>query len=211
MSASTNKHKLIAAATPSSRHAEAYRTLRANIQFASRDREMRVILVTSAGEGEGKTMTAGNLAVLYAQMGKRTLLVDANLRKPELHRYFNVSARQGITDLLSEESDWEQAVQTDAYPGLSLLAAGSPTAFPSEMLASERFARLLERLRTRFDMIIVDSASVLGSSDTQFIAALSDGIVLVVRPGRVTRAEGRQAIAKLELADADVIGVVLNR
>ncbi|MFC5405020.1 CpsD/CapB family tyrosine-protein kinase [Cohnella soli] len=211
MSASTNKHKLVAIANPSSRHAESYRTLRANIQFASRDRKLKVVLVTSSKPGEGKTTTAGNLAVLYAQLGKKTLLIDANLRKPDLHRYFNVANRFGLTNVLSEEAILEHAVTANVYPNLTLMTSGSPTAFPSEMLASERFAQLMATLRELYDIIIVDAPSSLGTADSQQIATMCDGSVLVVRRGASRRGEAHEAVAKLDHVHAGVIGVVLNR
>ncbi|WP_123041904.1 CpsD/CapB family tyrosine-protein kinase [Cohnella candidum] len=211
MSALISKHKLVAIANPDSPRTEMFRALRTNIQFADSDRERRVLAVTSSKPGEGKSTTVSNLAVLYAQAEKKVLLVDANLRKPALHRLFSASNRLGLTSVLSESCTIEHAVQELSVPNLSLMAAGPATVYPSEMLGSERMLKLLEELRTRYDLILIDASCLLNVTDSQVLSAFCDGVVFVVRAGKVRQKEAMQAMERLEHVRAKIVGVVLNR
>lgn len=212
MSALTNKHKLVAVASPESPRTEIYRTLRTNLEFAfSGGFNRQTLLFTSAKSGEGKTTTVSNLAVLYAQAGKKVLLLDANLRHPALHKVFNVSNRMGLTHLLTDNCTIEHAVQDLPVPKLSLVSAGSPTPFPSELLGSERMRTLLDELRGKFDITLIDAPPVLSYTDALVLSASCDGVIWVIRSGKVRQGEAREAMAKLEHVRAKVIGTVLNR
>jgi capsular exopolysaccharide synthesis family protein len=211
MSALNSKHKLIALASPNSPRTELFRALRTNIQFAGPDGHPRVLMITSAKPGEGKSTTVSNLAVLYAQAGKKVLLLDANLRKPALHRIFSASNRMGLTSILLDNCMSDQAVQESAVPNLSLLMSGPSAAYPSEMLESERMAELLKVLRDRYDIILIDASPLLSVTDSQVLSALCDGVVFVIRSGKVKQKEAQQAMAKLDHVRANVVGVVLNQ
>lgn len=211
MSALTSKPKLVALTHPESPRTELFRALKTNIEFADDQRERRIMAVTSAKPGEGKTVTIANLAVLYAQSGKRVLLVDANLRKPALHALFAAGNRAGLADLLAGGATVDNAVLELPVPNLSLLPAGQLAGAPSELLGSERMLALLESLRARYDHVLLDASAMLGVTDSQVLSAFCDGILFVVRAGKVKQREAMQAMEKMERVRAKVVGVVLNR
>ncbi len=211
MSALISKPKLVALTHPDSPRTELFRALKTNIEFAYDQRERRIMAVTSAKPGEGKTVTIANLAVLYAQSGKRVLLVDANLRKPALHDLFAADNREGLADLLAGGVSFDSVVQELSVPNLSLLPAGRLAGPPSELLGSERMLALLESLRIRYDHVLLDTSAMLGVTDSQVLSAFVDGLVLVVRAGKVKQREAMQAMEKMERVRAKVVGVVLNR
>ncbi|THF74691.1 CpsD/CapB family tyrosine-protein kinase [Cohnella fermenti] len=212
MSRSTidTKPKLVAFANPTSPLAEAYRTLRTNIQFSSIDERIRTLMVASAQSGDGKSTTISNLAITYAQEGKRTLLIDGDLRKPSLHHMFAISNRTGLTNVLVNEQSWMSVVRSTHVPNLSVMAAGSIPPNPSEILASQRMKSLLEELGERFDMILFDTPPILAVTDGLIISSLCDGVVMVVKSGRTKHALARKLKLSLEHAKARIFGVVLN-
>lgn len=211
MSASISKPKLVALNRPDSPRTELFRALKMSIQFADDQRERRILAVTSAKPGEGKTVTIANLAVLYAQSGKRVLLVDANLRKPALHAWFAADNRAGLVDLLTGSASFDFAAQALSVPNLSLLPAGQLAGPPSELLGSERMLTLLESLRDRYDHVLLDTSAMLGATDSQVLSAFCDGVLFVVRSGKLKRRDAMLAMEKMERVRAKVVGVVLNR
>ena len=195
--------------SPRSVAAEAYRTLRANLQFTSLDREVRTILVTSAGEGDGKTTVVANLGVALAESGKRVLLVDADLRRPGVHRLFDLPLTPGLSNLLLEEEPDLAPVAT-AVPGLFVLPAGDPPPNPGEFVASARLTRLLGRARANFDYVLIDTPPVSLVADAAVLAPATDGVLLVVSAGRTKRDLARRAKEQLDNVGAHLLGVVLN-
>jgi capsular exopolysaccharide synthesis family protein len=195
---------------PKSPISEAYRSLRTNISFSSVDDAIRVVMVTSAKPGEGKTTTAVNLAVAYAQADKKVLILDADLRKPMMHQILNVSNRIGFTTLLANPCTIEQAVAATHISNLSLLTSGPIPPNPSEMLGSRRMAELLDELKTQFDIIIIDTPPALAVTDAQIVASRCDGVLLVVDAGKIKREHALKAKSNLERASARLLGVVLN-
>jgi non-specific protein-tyrosine kinase len=200
---------LVAARNPRSAAAEAYRTLRTNLQFSSLDRDVRCVLVTSAVAGEGKTTVVANLGVALAESGKRVLLVDLDLRQPALHELFGLARSPGLSEALIADRDELPSVAT-AVPNLSLLPAGEPPPNPAEFVSSARLARLLERARERVDFVLVDSPPVTVVSDPAVLATLVDGVVLVVSAGRTKRELAQRARDQLERVGAHLLGAVLN-
>ena len=195
--------------SPRSPAAEAYRTLRTNLQFASLDRDLRTVLVTSAADGEGKTTVAANLGVALAEAGSRVLLLDADLRRPGLHRLFELPLAPGLSNaLLDEES--EPPIRATAVPGLSVLSAGDPPPNPAEFVASRRLTGLLARLRSSFDYVLVDAAPLTLVADAAALAPSVDGVVMVVSAGKTKRDLARRAREQLAVVGARVLGVVLN-
>ncbi|MFD0680801.1 MULTISPECIES: CpsD/CapB family tyrosine-protein kinase [unclassified Paenibacillus] len=207
---STNSRPLITHENPKSPISEAYRTLRTNIQFSAIDEELRVLMVTSAGPGEGKSTTITNLAVVYAQSDKRVVLIDADLRKPTMHHTFNCTNRWGITSVLSGQANLSEVVRTTAIPNLSIITAGPIPPNPSEMLASKRMVATLEELKEQFDIILIDTPPALAVTDAQIVASKCDGVVLVMDSGKVKREMALKAKANLEYVKARILGVVLN-
>lgn len=196
---------------PRSLMAEAYRTLRTNLNFAVLDREVRVIAVTSPAPHDGKTATAVNLAVVLAQAGHRTLLVDADMRRPYVHRVFQVDNSCGITNALVQGRDPLEFLRPGPVDNLSLLFCGPLPPNPAELLASERVTGLWPRLREQFDYVVVDSPPVLAVADAMMIGSQADGVLLVLSAGETRIEAAREAKERLVHANAHILGVVLNR
>jgi succinoglycan biosynthesis transport protein ExoP len=194
------------------RHAvsEAYRSLRTALLLSSAH-QLRVIALTSANSGEGKTATASNLAVVMAQLGRQVLLVDADLRKPRLHRVFNLSNREGLVHCLTGGEPLERMIQSTGTPGLFLLPSGTIPPNPSELLASDRMRELLDVAQRRFDLVIVDTPPLLAVTDASVVGAMVDGVVFCLYAGRVQRAEAIASCDRLRVSGARVLGTVLNR
>ncbi len=192
--------------------AEAYRTLRTNLAFASVDEPVRTLLVTSSIPSEGKTTTAGNLAVAFAQAGRNVILLDADLRKPGVNRLFDMTNAWGLTTLLGgDEATIDDVAQLTEQENLRIVTTGPLPPNPAELLASQRMRTILERLTAAADLVIVDSPPLQAVTDAAILASITDGTLLVIDSGRTRRAatqHGREALAK---AGARVLGVALNR
>lgn len=210
MSLRINRRPIITHENPKSPISEAYRALRTNIQFSAIDEDLRVMMVTSAGPGEGKSTTINNLAVAYAQADKKVLLVDADLRKPTLHNTFNVSNRWGVTSLLTNQARLEEVIRNSSISNLDILTSGPIPPNPSEILASKRLTGLLDELKNRYDIILIDTPPAIAVTDAQIVATKCDGVILVVDSGNVKREIAMKAKANLEHVQARILGVVLN-
>jgi non-specific protein-tyrosine kinase len=205
-------YRLASLLYPRSSAAEAYRTLRTNIEFASVDAPIRTLLVTSSIPGEGKTTTASNLAVVFAQGGRRVLLVDADLRKPGVHLVFDLPNARGLTTMLrSDESSLEAVAQATEQENLRILTTGPLPPNPAELLGSQRMHTILDRLTGAGDLVIFDSPPLQAVTDSAVLSSFVDGTLFVIDARRSHRAavrQGREALAK---AGATVLGAVLNR
>jgi capsular exopolysaccharide synthesis family protein len=189
---------------------EAYRALRTALLLSSAE-ELKLVAVTSASASEGKTATATNLAVVLAQLGRQVLVVDSDLRKPHLHQVFKVSNRVGLVNFLTGGADPEAVCLRTDVPNLWITPSGPIPPNPSELLASDRMREWLKGVRTRFDFIVIDTPPVLPVTDATITGRLVDGVVLILRAGKVTREEARACRDRLRQADVKVLGVVLNR
>ena len=189
---------------------EAYRSLRTALLLSSAH-QLRVVALTSAHSGEGKTATAANLAVVMAQLGRQVLLIDADLRKPRMHRVFNLSNREGLVHCLTGGEPLEQLIQPTGVNGLFLLPSGTIPPNPSELLASDRMRELLEVAQRRFDLVIVDTPPLLAVTDAAVLGSMVDGVVLCLHAGRVQRGEAVASSDRLRVSGARVLGTVLNR
>ena len=190
---------------------EAYRTLRTNIQFSSLDKELKVILVTSSGPGEGKSTTSANLAVVMAQSGKKTLLIDCDLRKPKLHRFFEDSNKVGLTNYIIGQATFEEAIKKTMVENLYLLSSGKRPPNPSELLNSNKMKQFIAILKENFDYIILDTPPIIMVTDAQILAQYADGCILVVASAQAERDAAIRAKLLLEKGDTKIIGVVLNK
>ncbi|MEZ5333343.1 MAG: polysaccharide biosynthesis tyrosine autokinase [Thermoanaerobaculia bacterium] len=190
--------------------AEAYRSFRTALMLSTADR-LQVVTVTSAEAGEGKTTTALNLAVVMAQLGRKVLLVDADLRKPRIHRVFKVSNRCGLVSCLTGSAEPETAIRSTDVAGLKVCTSGPTPPNPSELLASERMARFLEAARQTFDFVVVDTPPVLAVSDAILPGSRSDGVVLCFRANTVHREAVTECRDRLRFADVKILGAVFNR
>ena len=199
---------LMSADNPAS---EAYRTLRTNVTFVNAEqRQLKLIVVTSPGPGEGKSTTAANLAITLAQQGAPTLLVDADLRRPLVHRAFNLVQEPGLTDVLVGTAQLREAIRPNVLPKLDVLPAGALPPNPSELLGSEPMRRLLETVRGQYETIIFDSPPTLAVTDATVLGAEADAVILVVRAGETEEVAAQRAVAQLKRVQARVAGVVLN-
>jgi capsular exopolysaccharide synthesis family protein len=200
---------LVTLANPRSAAAEAYRTLRTNIQLSSIDSPVRALLVTSASADEGKSTTLANLAVAFAQAGQRVVIVDSDLRRPSLHTIFGVANERGLISMLLEDDAPAPLVDT-AVPGLRLLPSGPIPPNPSELLGSKRVEQAIERLRADADLLLFDAPPVLAVSDAAVLSRRVDAALLIVSAGRTKRDHANRAKQQLERAGARLLGVVLT-
>jgi Mrp family chromosome partitioning ATPase/uncharacterized protein involved in exopolysaccharide biosynthesis len=212
---------------PKSPVAEAYRTLRTNIQFARMERGGKVLVVTSPTLQEGKTTTIVNLALTMAQSGQKTLLVGGNMRRPSLHRFFGIEREPGLSDILVGNARWRDCIRTVAdilmgrfemedimaAPGLDnlhIIEAGPIPANPSELLSTSAMADFLREVSAEYDIVLIDTPPVLPVTDSAIVAGQADGVLLVYQAGKVGRLVLKRAKAHLESTRAKVWGVVLN-
>ncbi|MGL5577407.1 MAG: CpsD/CapB family tyrosine-protein kinase [Sarcina sp.] len=194
---------------PKSIAAEAYKTLRTNIQYSSYNENLKTLLVTSANPQEGKSVTAGNLAISFAQDNKKVIIIDCDLRRPTIHKKFNISNENGLTELLLRRKEAKECIQT-YLENLDVITSGHIPPNPSEMLGSDNMTKLLEELKERYDYVIIDTPPVLAVSDAQVIATKTDGVVFVVKSAGTKKEEIIQAKANLDKVNAKIVGSVLN-
>lgn len=190
--------------------AESYRSMRTNILFAGKEDSVKTVVITSAGPKEGKSLTTANLGVVLAQAGHNVLLVDADLRRPMLHRVFGADKYKGLSTVLAEELTIDEAIVKTDIPNLSVLTAGASSTNPSEILGSAQMKDVLEFVREQYDVVLLDSAPILGMADAAVLAAESDAVILVVKTGEATRKVLKTALMQLEQVEAQIFGVVLN-
>ena len=205
-------YRLVTLLYPRSAAAEAYRTLRTNIEFASVDAPITTLLVTSSVPGEGKTVTAANLAVAFAQAGRRVLLVDADLRKPGVHLVFDLSNAHGLTSMLrSDGVGVDSIAQATEQANLRILTTGPLPPNPAELLGSQRMRMVLERLKAAGDLLIFDSPPLQSVTDAAILSSFLDATLLVVDTKVSRRGAVRLGMEALSKAGANVLGAVLNR
>lgn len=205
-----NRRHLIVLTDPRSPISESYRTLRTNIDFSSVDQVTQVIMVTSSGPEEGKSTVVGNLAVTYAQDNRKVLLIDADMRKPTVHRTFQLSNIAGLSSVLSRQFSPDDAIHSTEIPNLYVMTAGAIPPNPAEMLNSKSMAQMMEKLREQFDVILIDTPPVLAVTDAQLLASQSDGVLMVINTGKVKKEIALKAKETLQRVNARMLGVVLN-
>jgi capsular exopolysaccharide synthesis family protein len=195
---------------PNSTAAECCRVVRTNILFASPDKPLKTLIITSSNPVEGKTTTVVNLGIAMAQSGHRTLIVDTDMRRPRLHKVLGTSNENGVSRLIVGEAEIESAVKSTDVPGLFLLPCGPIPPNPAELLQTERFSALARKLADRFDRVIFDSPPTLAVTDAAVLSRVTDGCVLVVRAGRTSRDALVRAKQSIASAGTRIVGVVLN-
>lgn len=206
------KDKPIALAEPRSPTAEAFRSLRTNITYATVDKPLRRILVTSATPQDGKTTVAASLAVVLAQNEKQVVLLDADLRRPQIHQKFGMYNRLGLSDLFLRPLDaMSSAIHSTNVPGLAVVTSGGLPPNPSELLTSLMMGRILNRLNQAFDLIVIDTPPLLSVTDAAALAPAMDGVILVARPGITKLGALRQAVEQLQAVNARILGIVFNQ
>jgi capsular exopolysaccharide synthesis family protein len=208
--ANTNKRTIVAMLDPKSPISEQYRTIRTNIQYSSVDQEVKTLLVTSSGPGEGKSTTVANLAVVFAQQGKKVLLVDADLRKPTVHYTFNQTNTFGLTSVLTKQVSLENAIADTEEKNLFVLTSGPVPPNPAELLSSHAMEQLLQDAQEAFDLILFDTPPILVVTDAQILANKCEGTLLVVSSEVTEKEQAVKAKELLEAAQSKLLGVVLN-
>ena len=202
--------KLVARTNPQSITAEQYRTIRTNINFSTPGLDSKVILFTSASKEEGKSTTAANMAIVFAETGKKVLLIDADMRRPTLYRTFQLGNNTGLSNLLLRKGQLKNSVKASGVPNLDLLMSGQIPPNPAELLESDALDELLEEMRGQYDYILFDSPPILSVTDSKILANKCDGTVLVVNTGKSEKVSVEKARDSLATAKAFILGVVLN-
>jgi capsular exopolysaccharide synthesis family protein len=211
MPRSDAKNVILLHAFPDDPLCDAYRNLRINLDFYTANRNIVTIAITSAHPGEGKTTTILNLAVAYAHVGKKVLLIDADTRRPMVHQSFRMDNEIGLTNVLTKQNSVSEAIKNTEIPNLSIMTSGPKHYNTSELLASKTFDELLIELKQRFDVILIDTPPAFALMDAKIVAAKSDGVLLVVQYRKVKRGEANRL--KEEFADVQdkLLGVAFNK
>jgi capsular exopolysaccharide synthesis family protein len=195
---------------PRSPIAESFRTLRSNLEFAGVDNPLKTLLITSSSPGEGKTTVAVNLAAAIAQGGKKIVLMDADLRRPSMHRFVNIPNRAGLSELFRDPNSSYHDVKFEwGNPSISVITSGALPPNPAELLGSEKMEQILNDLRNDYDMVLIDGPPFI-VADPIVLSAKTDGVLLIIEPGKTKIDSVRVMQEQLEMAGARVVGVVLN-
>jgi polysaccharide biosynthesis transport protein len=201
--------RIIARDMPNSSVREAYQMLQANLKFLRSDRELKTIVVTSSVAGEGKSEVSANLAAAIAQLGRNVLLIDADMRSPSQHHAWDLTNSVGLSNVIVGQSNFREAIKT-GIPHLHILPAGVIPPNPVALLDSERMATLIEHFASKYDFIILDTPPIAGCADALILGRMTDGILLVMRPGIVESASATAAKNLLTQSGQQVLGIVAN-
>lgn len=201
---------LVTIAERGSPQAEAFRVIRTNLLFSDAVKSLRTLVVTSPTPEEGKTITAANLAVAFAQQGLKVLLVDCDLRKARQHRLFGFGREPGLTNLVLGQATWEEAIHRYVDASMDFLAAGKLPPNPSELLGGPGMRQTLDSFCEHYEMVILDTPPTIVGPDAAILGSMCDGVVLLVRAGRTEREAGQQAVRQLHAVGARIVGGVLN-
>ncbi|MGX7014867.1 CpsD/CapB family tyrosine-protein kinase [Vagococcus silagei] len=200
---------LFTIAAPKSPVTEQFKTVRTNIKFAQTDKPIKSVVITSSGPSEGKSTLSSNLAVAFAQSGMKTLLVDADMRRPVVHSTFDLENTRGLSTLLSvRRLSLQDVTQDTEIPNLSVMTSGPKAPNPSELLSSQRMRRVIELLEQQYDFIIFDMPPLINVTDAQIISNQVDGVILSVKEGVTEKPLLTKAVNLLRQVDANVLGTV---
>ncbi|MGI6298239.1 MAG: CpsD/CapB family tyrosine-protein kinase [Saccharofermentanales bacterium] len=202
--------ELITHHDPLSAIAEAFKITRTNIEFSSINSNTRSLMITSSSQGEGKTSIFSNLAIAYAQMGRKVLLVDADLRRPSVHRYFGYINRRGLTNVLIGAGHYSEFILPTLTENLSILPAGPIPPNPADLLMSQTMTDLLEELEQVYDLVLIDTAPVGLVTDAAILSTKVGGTIFVVRSGVTNKKMLKRAVAMLEQVNARVLGYIMT-
>ncbi|MGE6377377.1 CpsD/CapB family tyrosine-protein kinase [Peribacillus muralis] len=206
-----NKRSSISMLKSKSPVVEQYRTIRTNLQFSAVEKDIRSMIFTSANPGEGKSTTSINVAAVFAQQGKRILIIDADLRKPSVHTNLNMENFLGLTNIITKQNQLQEAIQSSIYPNLDVLTSGPIPPNPSELLGSNGMENVLEEAKMNYDLVILDTPPVNAVTDAQILANMTDGVVLVVSSGSTEIQQAKKAKELLHNANAKLLGAILNK
>ncbi len=201
--------KFLVKDNPSSPIAEAYRKIATNIEFSNIDNEIKTIMVTSAKQDEGKTTTICNLAMVMTELKKKILLMDLDLRKPAVHKIFELSNKKGLTDLLINKDDYKTYIQ-NVYPGLDILTTGMIPANPAEIINSRTLKELIKEMAKCYDYIFLDAPPVMLVSDPITISTYANAVIIAIEHGKTEKDLVKKAVDSLKQVNANIIGAVFN-
>lgn len=207
----TGKTKSTKASSLNAIATESYRALKINIEFKAMERDIKTIVVSSSIRGEGKTTTALNLAIAYAQSGKKVLLIDADLRKPGVHLLFEGDYGRGLTHFLANQSTLNETIQKTNIADLSVITSGSIPTNPSELLTSPQMDILISEAKQNFEIVLIDTPPILGFIETKMLAAKCCGVVFVVEHGMVKKSIASKAREEISSVKANLLGIVMNK
>ncbi len=205
-----NPRKFIAKEHPESLITEAYRKVAANIEFANIDKNIKTIMITSSLQGEGKTTTVCNTASVMTDLNRNILLIDLDLRKPFVHRFFSLSNKEGLTDLLLNKDDYCNYIQ-NIYPKLDIITAGKIPPNPTEILNSKSIRELLKELSLHYDYIFLDTPPIIMVSDPIIVTTYVDAVILIIASGQTDIETAKKSLNSLKQVNANLIGTVLNK
>jgi capsular exopolysaccharide synthesis family protein len=201
---------LVTYLNPESIVSEQYRSIQANINFVMEDKKSRTFLITSPNKGEGKSTVAANLAVSLAQQKVKVLLIDANLRNPSVHSIFEIQNTSGLTDILTGRTNLYDEIHHTEIGRLDILPSGTVPFNPAELLSSPIMKDILANSLRSYNVVLIDSHSVLELTDTKLLASQCDGVVLVIRSGKTIQGKAIEAKKVLEFSKAKIIGAIIN-
>ena len=202
---------LITLKNPKSRSAEAFRTLRTNIQFSSLDKECKSIVITSSGSGEGKSTVMSNLAITMADSGKRVILVDCDLRKPSIHKKIGVTNALGLTNILAQGMKKEECMINTAVDNLFIITSGPIPPNPAELIGTKKMRDFIEELKGEFDLVLIDAPPVLAVTDAQILSTIVDGVIFVASYGEAQKNAVVDAKQLIDKVGGKVLGIVFNK
>ena len=203
--------RIISIKNPKSPIAEAYRGIRTSIEFSNLDKNLQVITVTSSMQNEGKSTVLANLAVSFANLDKKVLIMEGDLRNPSVHRMFNISNIKGLTDILLQNKVFADCVHCTDVKNLHVLTCGAIPPNPSEMLSSKKIRDFIESLREYYDYIFIDAPPIGIVTDAGIISTFTDGCIFVVGAGEADIEMAKVSKERLEKVGANILGVVLNK
>lgn len=206
-----NNSGLVVVNNPKSTISEQFRTIRTNLQFSMVDSELKTMSVTSSGPKSGKSVLSANLAATFAQEDQRVLIVDTDLRKPTLHKIFNVKNFRGLSTLITDNIPLQDIIQPTEVDNLYIITSGPVPPNPSELLRSKRMNQIINAVKESFDLVIFDTPPVLAVTDAQIITTKTDGALFVVPKGEVKKEQVRKSAELLDNVRANVLGFVINK
>ncbi|MBU3191235.1 CpsD/CapB family tyrosine-protein kinase [Clostridium bowmanii] len=205
------KPQIISISKPKSLITEAYRNLKNNIQLSSLEKELKIIMIASAGSNEGRTLTASNLAVVMAESGKKTILIDCDQRKSNIHNLFGFSNEKGLSNILLGQMIFDEIEWVTNQNELYVIPSGPKTINYAELLSLDKLSSFLHKLKEKFDYIIIDTPPLTMVRDAQIISKYVDGCVYVVGVGEVDKKNAIQGKEILDKVSANILGVVFNK
>lgn len=202
--------KLVVSVEPKSTISEQFRSIRTSIEFASVNTDMKILVITSSEQNSGKSLVSSNLALTFAQKGKKTLLIDGDLRNPSIKNYFYLPKGRGLSSLIRGKTSIDDTIYSTNEKNLYILPPGFIVPNPADVLGSKNMGELLGKLSQLFDQIIIDTPPILVATDAAVVSTFADGILLVVRSGKTKKESAKKGLRLMHQSLTPIIGIILN-